>query len=211
MSAAHEAWGTANPREREGACMRAVQSAACLHHLLLCIFKVFPPCLYAPAPTQVQGLMESYMRPGCTHLTLNALMTQERIAQLKVGACWLMHAHCSGACLTCVLMLACYSCLRARHPLVVCCCCAPSLRATSTHPSLNPCLGCRLRGCAAWPPSCWPPAATARCWRRTWCCRQGRGARRLQVDGMVRCCTCTPGSPRHLAPIPPPALPLCAV
>lgn len=34
--------------------------------------------------------MESYMRPGCTHLTLNALMTQERIAQLKVGACWLI-------------------------------------------------------------------------------------------------------------------------
>lgn len=29
--------------------------------------------------------MESYMRPGCTHLTLNALMTEERLAQLKVG------------------------------------------------------------------------------------------------------------------------------
>ena len=37
-------------------------------------------------PQVGQKLLEGYLRPGCTHLTLNALMSRKRVQEMKVRA-----------------------------------------------------------------------------------------------------------------------------
>ena len=57
------------------ACLRA-----CAHPLRA------PGACCCPPPLHLQtSLMEGCMRPGCTHLTLNALVRDDRLTQLKVG------------------------------------------------------------------------------------------------------------------------------
>ena len=66
---------------------------SCRHTLHPCRCWCCPlpaPTAAAPAPLPLlqvgETLLEGYIRPGCTQLTVNALMTQQRLQELKVRA-----------------------------------------------------------------------------------------------------------------------------